>query len=52
MPGRALERLEENIGAVRVELTPGDLAEIQTVASAIHVHGARYPEHLERMTNL
>ena len=30
--------------------TPGDLAEIQTAASAIEVRGVRYPEHLERMT--
>jgi aryl-alcohol dehydrogenase-like predicted oxidoreductase len=53
IPGtRRLERLEENIRATRVELTPGDLAEIETAAAAIQVHGARYPEHLERMTNL
>jgi aryl-alcohol dehydrogenase-like predicted oxidoreductase len=53
IPGtRRLERLEENIGAARIELTPGDLAEIQTAATAIQVQGARYPEHLERMTNL
>jgi len=53
IPGtRRLERLEENIGAARVELTPSDLAEIQTAAAQIRVHGARYPEHLERMTNL
>ena len=53
IPGtRRLERLEENIGAALLELTPGDLAEIETAASAIRVQGARYPEHLERMTNL
>jgi len=53
IPGtRRLERLEENIGAARVELTAGDLAEIQAAAAAIQVRGARYPEHLERMTNL
>jgi aryl-alcohol dehydrogenase-like predicted oxidoreductase len=53
IPGtRRLERLEENTGAVRVELTPGDLTEIETAAAAIQVYGARYPEHLERMTNL
>ena len=53
IPGtRRLGRLEENIGAANVALTPGDLAEIETAASAIQVHGARYPEHLERMTNL
>ena len=43
-------RLEENIGAVSVELTPDDLAEIETAASQIAVQGARYPEHLEKMT--
>ena len=53
IPGtRRPGRLEENIGAVHVGLTPGDLAEIETAASAIRVQGARYPEHLERMTNL
>ena len=53
-PGRPrrLERLEENIGAALLEVGPGDLAEIGTAASAIQVQGARYPEHLERMTNL
>jgi aryl-alcohol dehydrogenase-like predicted oxidoreductase len=43
-------RLEENIGAVSVELTPEDLREIASAASKITVEGARYPEHLERMT--
>ena len=53
IPGtRRLERLEENIGAVRVELTAADLGEIETAAAQIEVHGARYPEHLERMTGL
>jgi aryl-alcohol dehydrogenase-like predicted oxidoreductase len=51
IPGtRRLERLEENIGAVDVELTPGDLREIEGAASKITVQGARYPEHLERLT--
>jgi len=45
-----LERLEENIGAVDVELTPDDLREIDAAASQITVQGARYPEHLERLT--
>jgi len=44
------ERLEENIGAVSVELTPDDLRDIETAASQIAVQGARYPEHLEKMT--
>jgi aryl-alcohol dehydrogenase-like predicted oxidoreductase len=53
IPGtRRLGRLEENIGAADVELTPGDLTEIQTAAAQIQVHGARYPDHLEQMTGL
>jgi aryl-alcohol dehydrogenase-like predicted oxidoreductase len=53
IPGtRRPGRLEENTGAARVDLTPADLAEIQAAAAAIQVRGARYPEHLERMTNL
>jgi aryl-alcohol dehydrogenase-like predicted oxidoreductase len=51
IPGtRRLERLEENLGAVALELTPDDLREIDSAASRITVQGARYPEHLERMT--
>src|SRR5207302_8344707 len=51
IPGTTkLQRLEENIGAVEVELTPDDLREIDAAASKITVHGARYPEPLERMT--
>jgi len=45
-------RLEENIGAVEIELTPDDLREINTTASTIKVEGARYPERLEKMTGL
>jgi aryl-alcohol dehydrogenase-like predicted oxidoreductase len=53
IPGtRRLERLEENIGAAEVDLTPNDLHEIEDAATKIEVQGARYPEHLERMTNL
>jgi aryl-alcohol dehydrogenase-like predicted oxidoreductase len=44
------DRLEENIGAVSVELTPDDLREIDEAASSITVQGARYPEKLEQMT--
>ncbi len=47
-----LERLDENNGAAAVELTSDDLREIDSAASRITVQGARYPEHLERMTNL
>jgi aryl-alcohol dehydrogenase-like predicted oxidoreductase len=51
IPGtRKLERLDENIGAVAVELTPDDLREINRATSKITVQGARYPEHLERLT--
>jgi aryl-alcohol dehydrogenase-like predicted oxidoreductase len=51
IPGTTkLERLEENIGAADVELTPGDLAEVDRAASDIRVEGARYPENLERLT--
>ena len=52
IPGtKRLDRLEENIGAAVVELTPGDLAEIDAAAANITVVGERYPEHLERQTN-
>jgi len=47
---RRLQRLEENIGAVAVELTPDDLHDIERVASQITVQGARYPEDRERLT--
>src|SRR5947207_9874845 len=53
IPGsRKLERLDENIGAVAVNLSPDDLREIESAASQITIQGARYPEHLERMTGL
>jgi aryl-alcohol dehydrogenase-like predicted oxidoreductase len=51
IPGTTkLNRLDENIGAVSVELTPDDLREIEAAASKIQVQGARYPEKLEQMT--
>jgi aryl-alcohol dehydrogenase-like predicted oxidoreductase len=51
IPGtRRLGRLEENIGAVDVELTSDDHGEIDRAAAQITVQGARYPEHLERLT--
>ena len=51
IPGTTkLNRLEENIGAVAVELTPDDLSEIDSAASKITVQGGRYPENLARMT--
>lgn len=50
IPGtRKLHRLEENIGAAAVELTPDDLGEIESAASQITVQGARYPEASQRM---
>jgi aryl-alcohol dehydrogenase-like predicted oxidoreductase len=51
IPGTTkLHRLDENIGAVSVELTTGDLRDIENAASKITVQGARYPEKLEQMT--
>ena len=51
IPGtRKLERLDENIGSVALELTSDDLREIDSAASKIKVEGARYPENLEKMT--
>ncbi len=51
IPGTTkLHRLEENIGAVGVELTRDDLREIDDAAAKITVHGDRYPETLEQMT--
>jgi aryl-alcohol dehydrogenase-like predicted oxidoreductase len=50
IPGTTkLHRLEENIGAVSVNLTSDDLREIETAASKIKVQGARYPEALQKM---
>ena len=52
IPGtRRLERLEENIGAAAIELTPDDLREMETASAAITIQGARYPERLEQMTD-
>jgi aryl-alcohol dehydrogenase-like predicted oxidoreductase len=51
IPGTTkLHRLEENLGAAAVELTPGDLREIESASSNIKVEGARYPERLEQLT--
>src|SRR5205085_10915186 len=44
-----LHRLEENIGAAEIELTPDDLREIESTASKITLQGARYPEQMQRM---
>jgi aryl-alcohol dehydrogenase-like predicted oxidoreductase len=51
IPGTAkLTRVEENIGAAAIDLTPDDLREIDGAASKISIQGARYPEELERLT--
>jgi aryl-alcohol dehydrogenase-like predicted oxidoreductase len=51
IPGTTkLGRLDENIAATAIQLTSGDLGEINTAASKITVQGARYPEKLEQMT--
>jgi aryl-alcohol dehydrogenase-like predicted oxidoreductase len=53
IPGTTkLSRLEENIGAVAVELTSGDLHDIDSTASKITIQGDRYPEALEKRTGL
>jgi aryl-alcohol dehydrogenase-like predicted oxidoreductase len=53
IPGTTkLARLHENLGATEIELNPADLDEIETAAAKIVVQGARYPESLERLTNL
>jgi len=50
IPGTTkLHRLEENIGATNVQLSPDDLRELETVASKISVQGARYPDELQKM---
>ena len=52
IPGTTkLHRLEENMGAAGIELTPGDLQEIENLASQITVHGARYSESSQRMVD-
>lgn len=51
IPGTTkLHRLDENLGAISVNLTPVDLREIDDAAKNIAIHGARYPERLEQMT--
>ena len=52
IPGTTkLHRLEENLGAANIELTPEDLSAIDSAASKIAFQGARYPEHLEKMVD-
>ena len=53
IPGTTrLSRLDENIGALQIKLTPEDLGEINSAASKITIEGERYPEHLQRMVGL
>ena len=53
IPGTTkLHRLEENIGAAEIELTPEDLRDIDSAATKITIQGTRYPENLEKMTGL
>lgn len=52
IPGTTkLQRLEENIGSTRVELSPDDLRELESATAQITVEGDRYPQELERMTD-
>jgi aryl-alcohol dehydrogenase-like predicted oxidoreductase len=52
IPGTTkLPRLDENLGAAALELTPGNIREIESAASKIAVEGARYPEHLQRLVD-
>jgi aryl-alcohol dehydrogenase-like predicted oxidoreductase len=53
IPGtRKWHRLEENMGAADVELTSSDVAEIDLAAAQVEIQGERYPETLEKLTNL
>jgi aryl-alcohol dehydrogenase-like predicted oxidoreductase len=50
IPGTTkIERLEENLGAIALELSAGDLREINSAAAKITVQGARYPEQVEKL---
>jgi aryl-alcohol dehydrogenase-like predicted oxidoreductase len=53
IPGTTkLPRLEENLGAAKVELSAKDLRDIDTAAAEIKIEGTRYPEHIEKATGL
>ena len=52
IPGtRRIERLEENLAAVDLELTPEDLAELDAASTSVQVQGARYPEAMQKMVD-
>ena len=53
IPGTTkLPRLEENLGAAKLELSAKDLRDIDTAAAQIEIEGTRYPEHMEKATGL
>ena len=53
IPGTTkLNRLEENIGSAALELSAADVRDIESAAAKIPVQGARYPEHIEKMSNI
>jgi len=53
IPGtRRASRLEENLGALDVELSADDLADLDRISTSVQIQGERYPEHLARLTNL
>lgn len=47
---RKLERLDENLGALDVPLTPEDVEALEGALATVSVQGDRYPEHLNRMS--
>ena len=52
IPGTTkLHRLEENLGAANVELTPDDLLKLDEATSKVSIQGARYPENLQKLVN-
>jgi aryl-alcohol dehydrogenase-like predicted oxidoreductase len=52
IPGTTkLHRLEENIGAAALDLSAGDLRDIESVAASVQIQGNRYPDHIEQMSN-
>ena len=47
--GGVVQRMEENLGAVAIDLTPDDLGEIESAASKSNMQGERYPENIMQM---
>ena len=52
VPIPGTRKLEENLASADVELTDSDVAEIEAAAASVTVQGGRYPDHIERTTNL